>query len=199
MSVDFIFGEGNGSPLQYSCLENPLDGGARWATIHGVAESWTRLSDFTFTFHCHALERETATHSSVLVWRILRTAEDGRAWWAAVYGVAESDTTEATQKQQHTSYSIDRMSFGQKYGELKNWNGLIGSTFSNKIFPICHPVTLPTSFWFFMTPLPFQKIIPKSSLVYLILTCVYFFFLPYSWFCTVLWNLVVHFVISTLF
>ena len=42
--------EGNGNPLQYSCLENPMDGGARWATVHGVAKSWTRLSDFTFTF-----------------------------------------------------------------------------------------------------------------------------------------------------
>ena len=161
-----------------------------------VGHDWATSLSLFIVMHWRG---KTATHSSVLAWRILRTAEDGRAWWAAVYGVAESDTTEATQKQQHTSYSIDRMSFGQKYGELKNWNGLIGSTFSNKIFPICHPVTLPTSFWFFMTPLPFQKIIPKSSLVYLILTCVYFFFLPYSWFCTVLWNLVVHFVISTLF
>ena len=60
----------NGSPLQYSCLENPMEGGAWWAAIHGVAKSWTRLSDFTFTFHFHALEREMATHSSVLAWRI---------------------------------------------------------------------------------------------------------------------------------
>ena len=43
-------GEGNGNPFQYSCLENPMDGGAWWATVHGVAKSWTRLSDFTFTF-----------------------------------------------------------------------------------------------------------------------------------------------------
>ena len=47
-----------------------MDGGARWAAVHGVAESWTRLSDFTFTFHFHALEKEMATHSSVLAWRI---------------------------------------------------------------------------------------------------------------------------------
>ena len=63
-------GEGNGTPLQYSCLENPMDGGAWWAAVHGVAKSWTRLRDFTFTFHFHALEKEMATHSSVLAWRI---------------------------------------------------------------------------------------------------------------------------------
>ena len=59
-------GEGNGTPLQYSCLENPMDRGAWKATIHGVAEGWTRLSDFTFTFHFHALEKAVATHSIVL-------------------------------------------------------------------------------------------------------------------------------------
>ena len=69
--------EGNGDPLQYSCLENPMDGGAWWAVVHGVAKSWTRLSDFTFTFHFHALEKEMATHSSVLAWRIPRTGEPG--------------------------------------------------------------------------------------------------------------------------
>ena len=66
---------GNGTPLQYSCLKNPMDGGAWWATVHGVAKSWTRLSDFTFTFHFHALEKEIATHSSVLAWRIPGTGE----------------------------------------------------------------------------------------------------------------------------
>ena len=68
-------GEGNGTPLQYSCLENPVDGGAWWATVHGVAKSWARLSDFTFTFHFRALEKEMATHSSVLAWRIPGTGE----------------------------------------------------------------------------------------------------------------------------
>ena len=71
------FGEGNGTPLQYSCLENPMDGGAWWAAVHGVAKSQTRLSDFTLTFHFHALEKEMATHSSVLAWRIPGTAEPG--------------------------------------------------------------------------------------------------------------------------
>ena len=70
-------GKGNGNPLQYSCLENPMDGGAWWATIHGVAKSLTWLSDFTFTFHFHALEKEMATHFSVLAWRIPGTVEPG--------------------------------------------------------------------------------------------------------------------------
>ena len=70
-------GEGNGTPLQYSCLENPMDGGAWKAAIHGVAKSQIQLSDFTFTFHFQALEKETATHSSVLAWRIPGTGEPG--------------------------------------------------------------------------------------------------------------------------
>ena len=84
--------EGDGTPLQYSCLENPMDGGAWWAAIHRVAKSRTRLSDFTFTFHFHALQKEMATHSSVLAWRISGTAEPGGLLW----GHTESDTTEAT-------------------------------------------------------------------------------------------------------
>ena len=71
------FREGDGIPLQYSCLENPMDGGARWAAVHGVAKSQTWLSYFTFTFHFHALEKEMATHSSVLAWRIPGTGEPG--------------------------------------------------------------------------------------------------------------------------
>ena len=70
-------GEGNGTPLQYSCLENPTDRGTWWAAVHGVAKSWTRLSDFTFTFHFHALEKEMATYSSVLAWRIPGMGEPG--------------------------------------------------------------------------------------------------------------------------
>ena len=71
------FGDGDGIPLQYSCPENPMDGGAWSVAAHGVAESWTRPSDFTFTFHFHALEKEMATHSSVLSWRIPGTGEPG--------------------------------------------------------------------------------------------------------------------------
>ena len=72
-----IIGKGTGNPPQYSRLENPMDGGAWWAAVHGVATSRTWLSDFTFTFHFHALEKEMATHSSVLAWRIPGAAEPG--------------------------------------------------------------------------------------------------------------------------
>ena len=71
------FGEGSGTPLQYSCLENPMDGRAWKAAVHEVAKSRTLLSDFPFTFHFHALEKEMATHSSVLAWRIPGTEEPG--------------------------------------------------------------------------------------------------------------------------
>ena len=70
-------GEGNGTPLRYSCLENPMDGGAWWAAVHGIARSRTWLRDFTFTFHFNALEKEMATQSSVLAWRIPGTEEAG--------------------------------------------------------------------------------------------------------------------------
>ena len=86
-------GEGNGNPLQYSCLENPMDGGAWWAVVHGVTKSQTRLSDFPFTFHFHSLEKEMATHSSVLAWRIPGT---GSLVGCCLWGRTESDTTEAT-------------------------------------------------------------------------------------------------------
>ena len=69
--------EGNGTLLQYSSLANPMDRGAWWAAVHGVAKSRTRLSDFTFTFHFHALEKEMATRSSVLAWRIPGVVEPG--------------------------------------------------------------------------------------------------------------------------
>ena len=79
---------GNGTLLQHSCLENPMDGGAWWAAVHGVTKSRTRLSDFPFTFHSPALEKEMATYSNVLAWRT-----PGRgAWWTAVYGVTQSRT-----------------------------------------------------------------------------------------------------------
>ena len=86
----FSFGEGNGTPLQYSCLENPMDGGARKAGVHGVAEGRTRLSDFTFTFHFHALERDTPVF----------LPGESQGWGSLVgcrlWGHTESDTTEVT-------------------------------------------------------------------------------------------------------
>ena len=77
MWVKNLCGENNGTPLHYSCLENPMDGGAWKAAVHRVAEGQTRLSDFAFTFHFHALEKEMANHSSVLAWRIPGTGEPG--------------------------------------------------------------------------------------------------------------------------
>ena len=72
-----LWGRRQCNPLQYSCLENPTEGGAWWAAVHGVVKSRTRLSDFAFTFHFHALEKEMATHSGVLAWRIPGTGEPG--------------------------------------------------------------------------------------------------------------------------
>ena len=76
-SCSRMLGEGNGTPFQYSFLENPMGGGAWKAAVHGVAEGQTQLSDFTFTFHFHALEKEMATHSSVLALRIPGPGEPG--------------------------------------------------------------------------------------------------------------------------
>ena len=70
-------GEGNGTSLQYSFLENPMDRRAWWAVVHGIAKNRTPLRDFTFTFHFHALEKEMATHSTVLSWRIPGMGEPG--------------------------------------------------------------------------------------------------------------------------
>ena len=77
-STSAWFGEGNSTALQYSCLENPMDGGAWKAAVHGVTEGRTWLSSFTITFHFHALEKEMATHSSVLAWTIPWMEEPGR-------------------------------------------------------------------------------------------------------------------------
>jgi len=74
-------------------MENPMEGGAWKAAVHGVTEGWTQLSDFTFTFHFHALEKDMTTHSSVLAWRIPGTGEPGGL---PLWGHTESDTTEAT-------------------------------------------------------------------------------------------------------
>ena len=72
-----VDGEGKATPLQYSCLESPMDRGVWKAAVHGVSEGRTQLSDFTFTFHFHALEKEMATHSSVLAWRVPGTGRLG--------------------------------------------------------------------------------------------------------------------------
>ena len=83
--------EGNGTPLQYSCLENPMDRGAWWAAVHEVAKSRTQLSDFTFTFHL-SLSCAGEGNGDPLQCSCLENPRDGGAWWAAVYGVAQSRT-----------------------------------------------------------------------------------------------------------
>ena len=95
--LEIYFGEDNGTPLWYSCLENPMDGGASWAAVHGVAKSQTRPSDFTFHFSLHALEKEMATHSSVLAWRI---QGPGSLVGCHLWGRIELDMTEVTEQQQ---------------------------------------------------------------------------------------------------
>ena len=82
-------GEGNRTPLQYSCLENPMDRGAWWAAVHGVARSWTRLTDFTFTFHFSCIWEG---NGNPLQCSCLESPRGGGTWWAAVYGVTQSQT-----------------------------------------------------------------------------------------------------------
>ena len=93
LSTSMTYREDNGTPLQYSCLENPMDGGAWRATIHGVARSRTRLSDFTFNSHFHALEKEMATHSSILAWRIPGMEEPGELLSMGSHRVEQTDST----------------------------------------------------------------------------------------------------------
>ena len=116
MLLCWVQGEGNGTPLQYCCPENPMDGGAWWVAVHGVTKSQTQLSDFTFTFHFHALEKEMATHSSVLAWRIPWTEKpSGYSPW----GRTESDTTEAIWRQQQ---HVECIYIYNCYIFLLNWS-----------------------------------------------------------------------------
>ena len=91
----YVYGRRQCTPLQYSCLENPVDGGAWQAAVHEVTKSRTRLNNFTLTFHFRALEKEMATHSSIVAWRIPGT---GSLVGCRPWGLTESDTTEATQQ-----------------------------------------------------------------------------------------------------
>ena len=86
-----VNGEGNGTPLQYCCLENPMDGGAWQAAVHGVSKSRTR--DMTEWLHFHfSLSRIGEGNGNPLQCSCLENPRDGGAWWAAVYGVAQSQT-----------------------------------------------------------------------------------------------------------
>ena len=103
----FGCGEGNGTPLRYYCLENPMDCSLPGSSVHGVAKSQTRLSDFTFTFHFHALEKEMATHSSVLAWRIPGMGEPGGLPSMGLHRVGHdwSDLAAAAAAGLHTTFS----------------------------------------------------------------------------------------------
>ena len=101
-----LIGEGSGTPLQYSCLENPMDGETWWATVHGVARSQTRLSNFTFTFHFHALEKEMATHSSVLAWRIPGMGEPGGLPFMGLHRVGHDSSDNSSSSYPDTCYLI---------------------------------------------------------------------------------------------
>ena len=112
VEVEIQSGEGNGTLLQCSCLENPRDGGAWWVAVHGVAKKWARLSDFTFNFYFHALEKEMATYSSVLAWRIPGTGEPGglpslgshrvRHDWSDLGAAAAAEIQRRTQREKQT-------------------------------------------------------------------------------------------------
>ena len=128
-------GEGNGKPLQYSCLENPMDGGAWQGAVHGLVKSQTLLSGFTFTFHFHALEKEMASHSSVRAWRIPGT---GELVGCHLWGRTESDTTEATQQQQQQCvYKV--------VSQLLN-HTLVKSKFTNSVYALVFLYSVLTYF-----------------------------------------------------
>ena len=91
----FLFGEGNGSPLQYSCLENLMDGGAWKAAVHGVRVGTTEQLHFHFSLSCIG-----EGNGNPLPCSCLENPRDGGAWWAAVYGVAQSRTQLKRQQQQ---------------------------------------------------------------------------------------------------
>ena len=119
-------GEGNGTPLQYSCLENPMDGGAWYAAVHGVTKSQTWLSDFTFTFHFHASEKEMATHSSALPWRIPGTGEPGIfCLWGDIYGVVYGVAQSRTGLKQLSGSSCSSLPCNQLYLMRINHNTFI--------------------------------------------------------------------------
>ena len=125
----YLIGEGNGTPLQYSCLENPMDGGAWKAAVHGVPEGRTRLSDFNFTFHFHALEKEMATHSSILAYRIPGTGEPGGLLsmgshrvghdWNDLAAVAAASTSYERKRQWHPTPVL-------LPGKSHGWRSLVG-------------------------------------------------------------------------
>ena len=132
-SLSYI-GEGHGNPLQCSCLETPRDGGAWGAAVHGVAQNWTRLSDFTFTFHFHALEKDMETYSSVLSWRLPGTGEPG----GLRSGVAQSRTRLkrlSSSRKWPMCLSTDVCVCVFVYGIYNIYNGILYVCIYNRILP----------------------------------------------------------------
>ena len=122
LSLCLSLEEGNGTPLQYSCLENPMDGGAWWAGVHGVAKSQAWLSDFTFTFHFDALEKEMATHSSVLAWRIPGIGEPGGLPSMGLHRVGHDWSNLAVAVAAYPNWSADPVPSLSKYQQLFFWS-----------------------------------------------------------------------------
>ena len=138
-------GEGNGTPLQYSCLENPMDGGAWWAAVHGVAKRRTALIDFTFTFYFHALEKEMASHSNVLAWWIPRMGQPGGLPsmeshrvlhdWSDLAAAAADQTTQPS------------LSFNLPLAQLDPWPSCIWTSACHEhslhVFIVSFPIFIP--------------------------------------------------------
>ena len=136
-------GEGNGTPLQYSCLENPMDGGAWWAAVHGVSKNQTPLIDFTFYFH--ALEKEMASHSSVLAWWIPGTGEPGGLPSMESHRVVHDWSDLAASAADQTTQSS--LSFNLPLAQLDPWPSCIWTSTCHEhslhVFIVSFPIFLP--------------------------------------------------------
>ena len=132
------FGEGDGAQLQYSCLGSPMDRGAWWAAVHGVAKSQTRLSDFPFTLQFHALEKEMATHSCVLVWRISGMGEPGGLLSVGPHRVRHdwSDLAAAQQQSVFSNLTCPKWKFFPKTHSI---HSILYHMYWQFHFPICKP------------------------------------------------------------
>ena len=157
-------GEGDGTPLQYSCLKNPINGEAWWAAVHGVAKSRTWLCGFTFTFNFHALEKEMATHSSVLAWRIPGTGEPDRLPSVGSHRLGHDWRDLAAAAAAAAAAATARPSLAYIIGFLPFVLTVLSRTLpglchSNMLTRSCLPLVAHTSFWiiscFFPTLLSF--------------------------------------------
>ena len=144
------------TPLQYSRLENPMDGRAWWAAVHGVAKSRTRLSNFPFTFHFHALEKEMATHSSVLAWRIPGTGEPGGLPSVGSHRVGHNWSDLAAAAAAAHFFSEQTEPLGATLYVFSAWNPLPSSVCRNPHIPMPPLLSTPGSIlqWNYFFTLP---------------------------------------------